>query len=144
MPVRHATAIDIPLIMQLERDSPTAAHWSETHYNAIFSEGTRLALIIDDVGFLIAHHIGSEWEIENILVAAEARRRGLASELMRTFLDTARQHNAESVFLEVRESNPPARAFYQKWGFQQTGRRANYYRNPDEDALTYRFEFSPR
>ncbi|HEX4486659.1 MAG TPA: ribosomal protein S18-alanine N-acetyltransferase [Terriglobales bacterium] len=140
MPVRPATAADIPLIMQLERDSPTAAHWSETHYKTLFSESIRLALIIDDVGFLIAHHIDIEWEIENILVAANVRRRGLASQLMRTFLATARQQNAEYIFLEVRESNHAAQAFYEKHGFQASGRRTNYYRTPDEDALTYRLD----
>jgi ribosomal-protein-alanine N-acetyltransferase len=126
--------------MQLERDSPTAAHWSETHYRSLFSETTRLALIIDDVGFLVAQRIAGEWEIENVLVAENHRRRGLASELMRAFLVIARHQHAEFVFLEVRESNLPARAFYQRHGFQPSGRRANYYRVPDEDALTYRLE----
>jgi ribosomal-protein-alanine acetyltransferase len=142
VPVRPATAADIPLIMQLERDSPTAAHWSETHYKALFSEPTRVALIIDEAGFLVAHHIDIEWEIENILVAANVRRHGLASELMRTFLATARQQNAEYIFLEVRESNHAAQAFYEKHGFQASGRRAHYYRGPDEDALTYRLDLA--
>jgi ribosomal-protein-alanine N-acetyltransferase len=126
--------------MQLERQSATAAHWSETHYQALFAESParRFAWMVDDAGFLIAHHMASEWEIENILVASPERRRGLASELMRTFLDTARQHRAAAIFLEVRESNVPARAFYVKLGFQQSGRRPGYYHNLDEDALTYR------
>jgi ribosomal-protein-alanine acetyltransferase len=136
--VRSATAADIPLMMKLERDSPTAAHWSETHYNTIFADGSRLTLITGEMGFLIAHNIAGEWEIENILVAAAVRRQGLASKLMRSFLETARQADAAAIFLEVRESNQAARAFYEKWGFQSDGRRANYYHTPDEDALTYR------
>jgi [ribosomal protein S18]-alanine N-acetyltransferase len=142
VPVRPATAADIPLIMQLERDSPTAAHWSETHYKSLFFGQPRCALIIDDVGFLIAHHIDIEWEIENILVSASARRRGLASELMRSLLATARQQSAESIFLEVRESNYVARAFYEKHDFLPAGRRGYYYRTPDEDALTYRLDLT--
>ena len=144
MPVRTATAADIPLLLRLERDSPTAAHWSETHYHSIFAQAARLALIVDELGFLIAHGIDGEWEIENILVAGQARRRGLASELMRAFLERVGGQGPELIFLEVRESNLPARAFYEKWGFEQKGRRSHYYRDPDEDALTYRLGSSPR
>ena len=134
--VRSATAADIPLILQLEREAPTAAHWSPAHYHFLFPQPSalRLALVIEDEqsarGFLVAHRIFSEWEIENILVAAPARRRGFASELMRTLLDTARREGAQSIFLEVRESNRPARAFYEKLGFQHSGRRAELLSQP--------------
>ena len=40
-----------------------------------------------------------------------------------------------SLALEVRASNAPAIALYEQLGFQQVGRRPNYYRNPKEDAL---------
>jgi ribosomal-protein-alanine N-acetyltransferase len=39
------------------------------------------------------------------------------------------------VFLEVRESNGGARAFYSGLGFAQQGRRRKYYQDPVEDAL---------
>jgi len=42
------------------------------------------------------------------------------------------------VFLEVRESNQPARAFYLRQGFEESGRRKFYYANPQEDAILYR------
>ena len=142
--MRSAIAADIPLIIELERESPTAAHWSLGHYKALFSEAQRLrrAWVIESettpAGFLIARRVVNEWEIENILVAPAARRRGLASQLMGTFLATARGERAEAVFLEVRDSNQPARALYEKLGFHKTGRRLGYYDNPREDALTYR------
>jgi len=44
--------------------------------------------------------------------------------------------------LEVRASNDPARLLYEKLGFQQAGRRPGYYRNPREDALILRKEWS--
>jgi ribosomal-protein-alanine N-acetyltransferase len=42
------------------------------------------------------------------------------------------------VYLEVRESNAPARALYAAHGFQEAGRRKEYYRRPVEDAVVLR------
>lgn len=44
--------------------------------------------------------------------------------------------------LEVRASNEPAVSVYRKLGFEEVGRRKNYYRNPKEDALIMRREWS--
>ena len=100
-----------------------------------------MVLVAEDqsvVGFLIAHDIAGEWEIENVLVAREFQRRGLASELLRTFLDIVLPGGTDSIFLEVRESNQAARSLYEKSGFIQTGRRSRYYRDPTEDAILYK------
>jgi ribosomal-protein-alanine acetyltransferase len=135
-------------MMVVEKHSVTASHWSRGQYEALFS-GTsprRAALVIEEErviqGFLVAREVGSEWEIENIAVAGPARRRGLGSQLVGEFLNLARERGAESVFLEVRESNRAARALYEKWAFVEAGRRTAYYREPEEDAVLYRFVFS--
>jgi ribosomal-protein-alanine acetyltransferase len=131
-------------MIDLERQSDGASHWREADYARIFAEGSpsRLALVAEENGciaaFLVASHVGPEWEIENVAVAPDARRRGLGSQLVREFLDTANQRGAESVFLEVRESNRAARALYEKGGFSETGRRKSYYSGPPEDAVVYR------
>jgi ribosomal-protein-alanine N-acetyltransferase len=128
---------------RIEAQAPTAAHWTENEYRCIFAgDPPRLALVIHDdavQGFLIANQIGPEWELENIVVAAGARRRGLASALLSHFLDAVKQRGGESVFLEVRASNAAARALYAKYGFAATGLRRNYYQYPDEDAVVYRW-----
>jgi ribosomal-protein-alanine N-acetyltransferase len=43
--------------------------------------------------------------------------------------------------LEVRESNAPAIALYEKLGFRQVGKRPRYYEKPREDALILRKEW---
>jgi [ribosomal protein S18]-alanine N-acetyltransferase len=144
--VRRATLNDLQRIMELERESPTAGHWPPAQYKSILAaaEGPRLVLVVEDqsvVGFLIAHDIAGEWEIENILVARAFHRHGFASLLLRTFLDKALQSGTKSIFLEVRDSNQPARALYEKSGFIQTGRRSRYYRDPIEDAVLYKLSF---
>ena len=150
--VRPAIAADIPHVMQLERESSTAAHWSEQQYQAMFepnlSGPERLVVVADDasggrgvrlVGFLVARHLAPEWELENIVVAQQARRHGVGKRLMEVLLAKARETHSEAVFLEVRESNTAARNLYERAGFEQTGRRASYYINPAEDAILYRW-----
>ena len=90
------------------------------------------------LGFLIAHHLAPEWELENLVVAPAARRRGIGKRLLEALLAAARETN-NSVFLEVRESNTAARALYENAGFEQTGRRPSYYASPSEDAILYRW-----
>lgn len=141
MHIRPATTADVPAMRRIEAQAPTAAHWSEDEYDRIFAgDPPRLAIVIGDTvqGFLIANQIGPEWELENIAVAAGARRRGLASALLGHFLAVVKQQGGDSVFLEVRASNTAARAFYAKYGFAETGRRRHYYQHPDEDAVLYR------
>jgi len=90
------------------------------------------------MGFLIAHHLAPEWELENIVVAHAARHRGIGKRLLEALFDAARETNSSAVFLEVRESNTAARTLYEGSGFEQTGRRRSYYTSPSEDAILYR------
>ena len=148
MQIRPATLDDVPLLMALEKHAATAAHWSIEQYHLVFSPSQifRIALVLEDQGtiqgFLIARGIGPEWELENIAIAGPARRRGLGTRLLGEFLDAVRLRGATAVFLEVRESNSAARRLYEKWAFAESGRRANYYLNPTEAAITYRLDFS--
>jgi ribosomal-protein-alanine acetyltransferase len=146
--IRPATLEDVPALVALDKHAVTAAHWSTEQYRAVFSpnEISRIALVIEDrgtiQGFLVARSVALEWELENIAIAGPARRRGLGTRLLGEFLKAARSRGATAVFLEVRESNSAARRLYEKWAFAESGRRANYYLNPAEAAITYRLDFS--
>ena len=92
------------------------------------------------VGFIVAHRIAPEWELENIVVAADAQRKGVGRSLLRALIKHGVHTNSDAVFLEVRESNLPARSFYENAGFEQIGSRKSYYQNPLEDAILYRLD----
>jgi ribosomal-protein-alanine N-acetyltransferase len=142
MHIRPATATDLPAMRAIEERTASAAHWTEHEYRRLFMpDPPRLSLVAEEgfiQGFLVARQVGPEWEIENIAVSEEAQRRGVGFRLLADFLDLVRQQGAESVFLEVRESNAAARALYVKAGFTETGRRRRYYADPAEDAVLYR------
>ncbi len=148
MHVRPAIPADIPAMIGIVDGSATAAHWSREHYERLFGEQTprRVALVVEDAaalqGFLVAHAVAGEWEIENIAVAGAARRRGLGTRLLEEFLKMASGEGATAVFLEVRESNRAARFLYEKWSFRESGRRSGYYAQPQEDAIVYRLSFT--
>ncbi len=145
--VRAATINDIPTLRAIEKDSPTAAHWTEAQYRAALEPAAvpeRVSWLIEDeavLGFIVARVLGDEWEIENVAVAAAAQRRGLGSQLVGELLDAARIRSARSVFLEVRQSNQAAQRLYERWGFVPAGRRKSYYSDPPEDALLFRYSF---
>lgn len=133
--------------MALERSCHTAAHWSEQQYRDLFSgaagKPSRMAWLGEGsgevLGFLVAARLAAVWELENIVVARVAQRKGLGKALLEALLTEAAKTENASVFLEVRESNLAARGLYAKAGFQVTGRRKSYYNNPQEDAILYRW-----
>jgi ribosomal-protein-alanine N-acetyltransferase len=156
--IRPATPDDVPAMTAMERSCASAAHWTPGQYlDALDSSGVERLVLVAEApvhsasneaarsdagglqGFLVARHVAAEWELENIVVAPSARRNGLGQRLLGALLAAARETNSSSVFLEVRESNAPARNLYEKAGFEQTGRRKSYYADPAENAILYRF-----
>jgi len=121
--------------------------WTREHYLVLTKRHNdrRHALVIEEDGevggFIIGSKIGDEWEIENIAVKPDARRRGLGSHMVGEFINLANVMGAKAIYLEVRESNHAAKALYEKWAFTEEGRRKGYYKDPVEDALVLKFSF---
>ena len=95
------------------------------------------------VGYMGMWLLAGEGHITNIAVAKNFRCRGLGSALMDDFISLAEQQSLTLMTLEVRESNTGAIALYEKKGFEEVGRRKNYYDNT-EDALIMTKYFSMR
>jgi len=97
------------------------------------------------IGYGILSVAAGEAHILNVCVMPAAQGAGHGRRLVLRLLDLARWHRAERVFLEVRPSNPRAIALYHELGFNEIGRRPNYYpaANGREDALVMAFELLP-
>ena len=143
--IRAAALNDVPAILAIEQQSPGAAHWTREQYNKLVGSG--VVLVAEEAGqlcgFVCARAVAGEWEIENVVVAAEFLRRGIANELMRALIQRAKNEVASAILLEVRESNLAARGLYEKHGFREVGCRRVYYRDPVEDAILYALRFDP-
>jgi ribosomal-protein-alanine N-acetyltransferase len=141
--IRSAAMNDVPAILAIERQAPGAAHWTPEQYSKLVDSG--VILVAEEAGklrgFVCAKAVVDEWEIENVVVAAEFLRHGIANELVRELIQRAAGEAASAILLEVRESNLPARRLYEKNGFREVGRRRVYYRDPVEDAILYARRF---
>ncbi|GAB3793560.1 ribosomal protein S18-alanine N-acetyltransferase [Dyella agri] len=96
-------------------------------------------LCIDEelAGYGILSVGAGEAHVLNICIASGYRGRGLGRHLLGRLLDVSRWSGAQRVFLEVRPSNPLAKALYESIGFREIGRRPRYYPAKDgrEDAI---------
>lgn len=92
-------------------------------------------------GYIGGRTIAGETEVFNVAVSPEFRRKGIAKALIEKFVETVREKETQVIFLEVRASNLPAIALYEKNGFVFCGIRKDYYSDPKENALLMRLAF---
>lgn len=147
------TLSDLGTLEEIEKrcfSVPWSASAFSCSLSAPFTYGAAIRKICDGdgeegegeviVGYCVFSHLLGEAEIENIAVSPDARRLGCADALLSCVLDFLRSEDCTVVFLEVRESNSPARALYDKFGFSPFGIRRGYYSNPSEDAVLMKKE----
>ena len=134
----------LPRVVALEKLCFPADPWSETIFRAALdSPGTAILLAEGEgsalLGYAVVTVILDEGNLDNVAVAPEYRRQGVADALLSALASFAREHLTR-LFLEVRASNAPALALYRKYGFAEAGRRKNYYAHPREDAILMTWE----
>ena len=120
--------------------------WSVNSIGSELKNPLSLWLVAQD-GDRVAGYVGSqtvlgEADMMNLAVHPDYRRQGIGEQLVIRLVEHLRQQGSHILMLEVRVSNAPAIALYEKLGFFQVGRRPNYYTKPKEDALILRKEWS--
>ena len=146
MIIRKMKLEDVPHVAAIERLC-FSAPWNE---NMIISswESRLSCWLIAEIDGCVAGYVGSEAVLDsadmmNIAVAPAYRKRGIAEALIKALMEHLQQRDILFLLLEVRVSNKPAIALYNKLCFEQVGRRPRYYTNPREDALILRKELKP-
>ena len=119
--------------------------WSERSIASELDNNLAFWLVAVE-GETVAGYIGSQTVMEetdmmNVAVHPDFRRQGIAEALVNGLVEHLKAMGSRCLTLEVRASNAPAIALYEKLGFTEIGRRKNYYRNPREDALILRKEW---
>jgi len=137
--IRACQQSDVPALLEILGQSPEAANWSAAALQSALGENASHFLVTvkdgEVLGFIMGRILADEAEILNLAVVPTHRRKGLAKVLVQSLLHSFAEGGAAMVFLEVRESNRAAIAFYEKMGFARTGTRPGYYSSPPEAAL---------
>lgn len=141
------TADDIGRVMSMEvRAYPFP--WTAGIFSDCLRSGYACWLLEEDgalLGYGVLSVAAGEAHLLNLCVDPRRQGQGLGAHLLGKMIELARWHRAERVFLEVRPSNPAALALYARAGFNEIGRRPNYYpaRGGREDALVMAMELLP-
>jgi ribosomal-protein-alanine N-acetyltransferase len=135
--IRRLTYADLPQVIAIERRSfPTP--WSLAMFVLELSKpsGICLAAVRDGrvVGYLVCSRYDTVWHLMNVAVDETLRRGGIATTLLDHLFERADGPGAQYT-LEVRLSNDPAIALYERFGFHSAGLRRGYYHDNKEDAL---------
>jgi ribosomal-protein-alanine N-acetyltransferase len=136
--VRKYLPADSEGISTISQQAPEAAQWSPSSYEEAARAGQ--VVLVGEVGgavlaFVVCRFVAGEGEILNLAVAPSQRRKAVGSRMLAEAVDEAKANRVERLYLEVRESNRVAIAFYGKHGFAKSGQRARYYQNPTENAV---------
>lgn len=130
------TPADPALLARLHAQA-FAAPWSEAEFADLLGQAGVFAVVEPD-GFILVRVVLDEAEILTLAVRPAARRLGLGLRLIQASAALASGMGATQLLLEVAQDNLPARALYDRAGFEAAGRRPRYYARTDgaaEDAL---------
>ena len=139
--LRPMSVNDISAVASLEASAyEGSAHtpWSERLFSEELSQPGRTWWVAHDLGRIIGfaggQMAGDDFEVTDVVVAQDHRRRGIAARLVSRICYDAHVLNARTTSLEVDVDNASGRATYASLGFVEAGRRPNYY-GEGHDAL---------
>jgi ribosomal-protein-alanine N-acetyltransferase len=136
--IRTLAYSDLPQVISIERRAFTAP-WSLAMFVLELSKPTGICLAAVDIsssrliGYLILSRYDTVWHLMNIAVEPGRRREGIAHSMLEAMIEQAGPE--EQYTLEVRTSNTPAIALYERFSFRSAGTRPRYYRDTGEDAM---------
>jgi len=145
--IQPLASIHLPGILELDRLC-FGGWWNLAHYQwELDHSGSHFQVITipsesnspADPGLVIG--AGGFWQvleeahINLLAIHPQYQRQGLGKLLLSKLLYQAKTLGLERATLEVRASNTIALAMYQKFGFQEAGRRPNYYPDNSEEGV---------
>ncbi len=135
---RHATSADLQAIFQIE-EAVMPTPWSMKSFQEAFDSDYSLIMVVTEngviCGFSVLYITAPEAELPDIVIDTKYQGKGLGKGLLEYTISEALKRNVETIFLEVRVSNIPARNLYQRFEFEEIGKRKYFYSNPIEDAI---------
>lgn len=141
VPMDRANVLDVAAIERECFSHP----WSEDMLcEELYNENASYIVAVAEdgtvLGFAGLKVVLDEGTIDKVAIKGQFRRMGVADALVETYVRFG-EANLAFITLEVRLSNDAAIRLYMKHGFEQVGRRKDYYQDPKEDAILMTLEF---
>ncbi|MBU1142024.1 MAG: ribosomal protein S18-alanine N-acetyltransferase [Firmicutes bacterium] len=137
--IRKATINDIPYLVKIEKKVFEQSLGEDFLYDEFILNPFAHYFVYEKnkeiVGYIGFRAIDKESEMMNFCVNPEYHSQGIGSEILEYSINYLKDLKVKTILLEVRKSNKKAQAIYEKYGFQQSHIRKNYYGS--EDALVY-------
>lgn len=137
---RRMTPDDVPFISRLEEET-FSMPWSADSFLEMISKEDARYYVAEKDGRLLGGcgvlMIAGEGNITNVVIAPEARNRGIGTAMLEHLIREGEREGLTAYTLEVRVSNAPAIHVYEKLGFVSAGIRPGFYEKPTEDAVIY-------
>jgi len=139
--VRQMTAEDIDDAFNLEQVNLGKEAWTRKQLLDAMTRDDTVYLVAEMAGRIVGlcglQNISGDGEITNVSVSGDVRRQGCGYKMLRQLIERGYGIGVKDYTLEVRASNAPAIALYEKLGFKSEGTRPGFYDDPKDDAIIY-------
>jgi len=137
--IRRMETKDLDRVMEIEKES-FSVPWSRNAYESeLLKNSLSVYIVAQAEGQIVGY--GGMWlildeaHITNVAVEKSLRGNGIGEKIVEFLVEEASRSGINSLTLEVRENNEPARRLYEKMGFLVEGIRPGYYQDNKEDGL---------
>lgn len=142
MPIRSMNLEDVPEVLAVEHKANDFP-WSKNILENAVQSTKYCAVMVDEnhsqriFGYAVISFVVGEVELLNICIDPDYQGKGHAQALLEHLIIEAKSRDNQEMYLEVRVSNMDAIHVYEKFGFNEIGRRKNYYPSKQgrEDAI---------
>ncbi|WP_269613375.1 ribosomal protein S18-alanine N-acetyltransferase [Prochlorococcus marinus] len=118
--------------------------WSKSQWLRELTDPKRICLGIIDLGTKKLLGLCSAWlvidELQITFLAVHPRhqRKGLGRFLLSELIKRSKSLQTNHMYLEVKNNNEPAIAFYKSMGFKTVGNRSNFYKDGSDALILYK------
>ena len=127
--IRRMLPADLDEVVAIEREV-FLFPWTRGNFGDSLDSGYH-CLVLEQAGHIFGYGVmtigADEAHLLTLSIAAGWQRQGWGEKLLQQFIHIAREHHAQSMFLDVRESNQAAARLYERIGFRHIARRKDYY-----------------
>jgi ribosomal-protein-alanine N-acetyltransferase len=148
MRIRTFTSADLDTLLAVQNASLPAVAWHREDYLWLAQDRSGLILVAEStgerlVGFGAWRQVLDEAELYNLAVSPSVRRKGIGRALVKEAHQQLQGRSVRKVFLEVRQSNRSAVAFYRSLGFEIIATMKDYYALPHESGYRMTARLTP-